>query len=453
MTRFPRTGAARASLLAGALILVVLNLANLESCANVQAPPGGPPDSIPPTLIAVYPDSYAVVSWTGKREKVRFEFDEPISEQNLQLAALIYPFEPRPNVDKGKTELRVRPRAGWVADQLYHVRIEPVVQDLFRNRIEGPIYHIISTGAPIPENGASGSVFDRITGQRLREGRVDMILLPDTLRYGGIADTAGAFSIARLPVGDYYAIGYEDLNNNMRADDFDRSDTLIVSLGAADTLALEFHVFRHDTVGPVLVEVTPIDSLVLRLGFDSYLDPDVPTPNEAIQLLALPDSSPLALDTVYHSWRYDVWSDSVQQARREAEAAARDSAAAAQAAEAAALEEEAAPEEAVEGEAAAEQEGAAEVAAPAAQEEEVPAQELEEPAVLPDQRLYVIAAGPIPPGSYVVRVIGLINLSGLVADSEVTFEQPEPPPPPQPPELQEPAETPPDTAGPGGRGW
>jgi hypothetical protein len=435
VTRFPRTGAAHASLLAGGLILLALALANLESCANVQAPPGGPPDSIPPLLIAVYPDSYAVVSWTGNREKVRFEFDEPISEQNLQVAAILYPFEPRPNVDKGKSELRVRPRAGWVEDRLYHVRIEPVVQDLFRNRIDGPIYHIISTGVSIPENGTRGSVFDRIRGERLPNGRVDMVLLPDTLRYGGIADSAGEFSIAKLPVGDYYAIGYEDLNNNMRADNFDRSDTLVVSLGQADTLALEFHVFQHDTLGPALVEVTPIDSLVLQLGFDGYLDPEVPTSTEAIEIIALPDSSPVALDTVYHAWQYTAWSDSVEQARREAEAA-RDSAAAAQAAE----------EEAVE-EAAEEEAPAAEVTPPAAEEEEGPAQEAQEPAALPDQRLYVIAAASILPGSYLVRVFRLLNLSGLDGDSEVTFEQPEPELPPEAPGAEEPPETPPDTAG------
>ncbi|UCC82358.1 MAG: hypothetical protein JSW46_15425 [Gemmatimonadota bacterium] len=443
MIRFPRTGAAHASLLAGGLILSALALANLESCANVQVPPGGPPDSIPPMLIAVYPDSYAVVAWTGKREKVQFEFDESISEQNVQIAAILYPFEPRPNVDKGKRELRVRPRAGWVPDRLYHVRIEPVVQDLFRNRIEEPIYHILSTGMPISENEASGSVIDRIRGERLPNGRVDMVLLPDTLRYGAIADSSGAFTIGTLPVGDYYAIGYEDLNNNMRADDFDRSDTLIVSVGQADTLALEFRVFKHDTLGPALVEVTPIDSLVLQLGFDSYLDPDVPTSTEAIEVLALADSSPVALDTVYHAWRYTIWSDSIEQVRSEAEAAARDSAAAAQAAEQAAVEEEVAEEEA------AEQEPPAAVPpTPPAEEEEGTTEEAQEPAVLPDRRLYVIAAAPIPPGSYLVRVYRLLNLTGLQGDSEVTFEQPEP----EPLEPEEPAEIPPDTAGAEGRG-
>jgi hypothetical protein len=446
VTNFPRTGAARASLLAGGLILLVLALADLESCANVQAPPGGPPDSIPPALIAVYPDSYAVVSWTGKREKVRFEFDEPISEQNLQIAALLYPFEPRPNVDKGKSELRVRPRAGWVADRIYHVRIEPVVQDLFRNRIEEPILYIFSTGLPIPEDAARGSLFDRIRGERLRDGRVDMVLLPDTLRYGTVADSAGDFSIAALPVGDYYAIGYEDLNNNQRADNFDRSDTLIVSLGQTDTLDLEFYVFKHDTLGPTLVDVVPVDSLVLQLGFDSYLDPDLPTSTGSIEVIALADSSPVALDTVYHAWQYTAWRDSLERARGEAEAAARDSAAAAQAAEQAAAEQAAAGEEAAQEEAVAEEEAAAEVAPPAAGEEEEAAQEAQQPAALPDQRLYVVAAAPIAPGSYLVRVYRLVNLTGLEADSELTFEQPEPEPPPEPVEAAEPPAAPPDTA-------
>jgi hypothetical protein len=149
---------------------------------------------------------------------------------------------------------------------------------------------------------------------------------------------------------------------------------------------------------------------------------------------------------VYHAWRYTVWSDSVEQVRREAEAeaAARDSAAAAQAAEEAAVEEEVAEVEVVEEEAAEQEPPAVEVTPPPAEEEE----EAEEPAMLPDMRLYVIAAAPVPPGSYLVRVYRLVNLSGLEADSEATFEVPEPEPPPEPGEEEEP----PDTAGAEGSG-
>jgi hypothetical protein len=81
---------------------------------------------------------------------------------------------------------------------------------------------------------------------------------------------------------------------------------------------------------------------------------------------------------------------------------------------------------------------------PPAEQEEAPAEEPQEPVALPDRRLYVIAAAPIAPGSYLVRVHRLLNLTGLEGDSEVAYDQPEPPPPEPPPE--EPPETPPDTA-------
>jgi hypothetical protein len=417
----PRTGAATASLLAGALGLTLLALAGLGGCAHVQPPPGGPPDTTPPLLILVEPDSYAIVA--GFEDEVRFEFDESISERNVQGAVTLYPFEARPRVGKGKRDLKVRPRAGWVADRIYHMRIEPVIQDLFNNRIEWPIHYVFSTGAPIPDNRVEGTVYDRITGKLLVGGRLDMVQLPDTLRYGVVADSQGTFEIAALPVGDYFAIGFDDVNNNSRADDFDRSDTISVSLAAADTLSLEFHVFRHDTLGPQLFELRSVDSLTVELGFDGYLDPEAPLGTANVELFAITDSVPIALDTVLHAWQYTAWRDSLARA----EQAAADT-----------LEPGAAVEPDTLGVAAVRDTLAVQV--PAAEQEPGGEQEVEPPAVLPDRRIYVIAALPIPLDTIVVRAQGILNLSGLEGGGERTYEQParEPEPeqaepPPEPP--------------------
>ncbi|MBA3522095.1 MAG: hypothetical protein H0T90_06310, partial [Gemmatimonadales bacterium] len=50
----------------------------LISCARMEPPPGGPPDTAPPRLIATLPDSLAVVP--GFDDDVEFRFDEVISE-------------------------------------------------------------------------------------------------------------------------------------------------------------------------------------------------------------------------------------------------------------------------------------------------------------------------------------------------------------------------------------
>ncbi len=439
---------APAGLLAGAIGLCSLSaLAGLESCAHVAAPPGGPQDTIPPVLIAVLPDSFAIVP--GFDDEVKFQFSESISERGVEGSTTLYPFEPRPRVKKGGRELRVRPREGWVENRIYHIRIEPTITDLFQNRIEQPIVHVISTGVPITENLTQGVIYDRITGQPLPGGRIDMVKVPDTLRYGGVADSVGAYELEMLPAGDYLAIGYEDVNNNRQADDFDRSDTVQVSLDAAEALTLDFQVFRHDTIGPRLVEVKPIDTLVVELTFDGYLDPEAPLDRSNIEIYALADSLPIQIDTVLHAWQYTAWRDSVQEARR----AAADSAAAAAAADSAAAaaadtlgveadtlpvvpDTLAAPPDTAEAEPPPPVEPPAEAVPTEEGQEEA---EAEEPAMLPDQRIYVVARARIPSGTHVVRFVEVLNLNQLPGEGEAEFEPIEPPP-----EESEEQEPPPD---------
>jgi hypothetical protein len=389
--------------LAGALGVFSALLSAL-GCAHVSAPPGGPPDSIPPGLIAIQPPAYSVLP--GFKDEVRFEFDETISEQDIETSVTIYPAEGRPRVKKGKRELKVRPRAGWRDGRIYQIRVDPVIKDLFGNAIREPIDYVFSTGPPIGANRVAGVVFDRITGGPLPGGRVDMVLLPDTLRYGGVADTAGAFAMAALPAGDYLAIGYEDVNGNRRADAFDRSDTLRVALGSEDTVVVEFQVFHHDTVGPRMTEVVPVDSVTVELRFDGYLDPDAPVTTANVEIYEVATGTPVALDTVFHAWAYRAWRDSVEAARR----AAADT-----------LSEQR------EGEGAAAADTSR--AAPRGAEAQEP-EGLEEPQRLPDRRIYVIARTPIPAAPHEVSVRGVRNLSGLEGGGEGTFE----------PEAAEPAE-------------
>jgi hypothetical protein len=415
-----------------ALAFVSLPLLGLQSCAHVASPRGGPPDTMPPVLLRVEPDSLAVVTdFRGNRGQVRFEFDEPISERNILGSVVLYPFELRPRTEKGKRDLRVRPRSGWVEDRIYHVFVRSVIQDYFSNPITAPIRYVFSTGVPIPQNGATGTVYDRITGQVHRSARIDMVLAPDTLRYGTVADSIGGFSLMYLPEGEYLAIGYEDVNNNQRADEFDRSDTLRVTLGSVDTLSLDFRVFRHDTVGAVLAQVEVLDSLTLALGFDQYLDPDAALSVSDIEVLALPDSAGIALDTVLHQWQYLVYLDSI----RALELARLDSIAAAEAAEDSAR--------AAAGDTAAVDTAAAPLPVPPGRRtrpQASAATEPEAPRELPDQRIIVITVSAIPPGSYVVRAVRILNLSGMEGGGEAGLEV-------EAPESESPQEEPP---GPGG---
>jgi hypothetical protein len=234
-------------------------------------------------------------------------------------------------------------------------------------------------------------------------------------------------------VAGYLAIGYEDVNGNKRADEFDRSDTVRVQLGADDVLAVEFQVFRHDTLGPQLARVKPIDTMTVELEFSSYLDPDVLLTLANVEMFGAVDTAAVSIDTVLHAWQYPAWRDSVEQVRRAladslAELARADSLAALAAADTL--------QEVVEAD-------TLEAAAPAQVEEpeeqlEGEQEEVEEPARLPDRRIYVISSARIPADAQVVRVRNVRSLSGLMGGGELIFQ----PLAPEPEDEEPPGEPP-----------
>ena len=63
--------------------LLLFSLAALPSCANVQAPPGGPPDALAPELVTITPESLAVLP--GFDDDVEFRFSEVVSEGSQEV--------------------------------------------------------------------------------------------------------------------------------------------------------------------------------------------------------------------------------------------------------------------------------------------------------------------------------------------------------------------------------
>lgn len=391
----------------------------LGGCAHVAPPGGGPVDSVPPVLIAVQPDSLSVNP--GFRDRVRFLFDESVSEQGVDRAVMLFPWEGLPDVNKGGDDIKVRPRDGWVDDRIYHIVIAPMIQDLFNNRIRQPIHYVFSTGIPIPADRVSGIVDDRMTARPLAGGRVDFVHMPDSLRYGAGADSVGAFDADALPPGDYVAIGYEDRDQNYRADPYERADTQQIRLEATDTLELMFQVFEHDTVPPTLARADAVDSMTVALEFDLFLDPEARLSKGQVEIVNRAGEE-VPLDTLLQDWEYRPW----LQAQRSGEggragasgtpdtsSAAQDTAAA-----------------------------GARVGLPGGPS----AQPAQGPLPVPARRILAVALQPILPDTYTVRARDIRGLSGLVGGGEVQYEQPPPPPPPERPKPP-PEGTPPDTSG------
>ena len=275
----------------------------MMGCASVQAPPGGPPDSAPPVLLTVTPDSGAVAE--GLKDPVTFRFDEVIDERSgggLDKLVLLSPVPDRMEIHWRRQALTVRPGDGWRTETTYHVTLLPGVADLRGNRLATGTTLVFTTGGPVPNATLAGTVVDWEAGRLTPRALVRAVLLPDSLVYLAAADSGGDFRLGALPPGRYHVAAIADANSNRRQDGREAFDSMTVQL---DSLVEQvFWTFRQDTVGPSLSRVTLADSQTVRLEFSQALALGAPEP-ASVQVLALPDSQPLTVTAVWTQVQFD----------------------------------------------------------------------------------------------------------------------------------------------------
>ncbi len=283
---------------AGALLFGGIVLAG---CARPMSPSGGPRDIIPPMVASTWPDTFAAIEPT--RDPVRITFSERISERptqgTLDNAVLVSPVTGAHRVKHTRSGLEVNVIGGFKPDLVYRIRVLPTVRDLFNNSIEGPFELVFSTGAPFETNVVAGMAKERITGEAAPNIRVEArdSEAEDPPVYVAVTDSAGVFALRYLPAGSYQISLYQDNNRNGRADFAElQGDTLGV-LGAvspaADTVLFrQVSLLRPDTTPARLIRVEAVDSLLVRLAFDDYLDAEGSL--EAVRVMIAPE----AADTV-----------------------------------------------------------------------------------------------------------------------------------------------------------
>jgi hypothetical protein len=276
----------------------------LLACARIEPPPGGPPDAAPPQLVRTTPDSFETLpDFSGD---VEFSFDEVISEGgspnqgtgsgDLEKLVLLSPTKEVPKVRWRRNRITVRPDEGWQRDRVYRVELLPGVTDLQRNRLDRGALVTFSTGAPRPRTTFQGTVVDWTSGRPAPAALVVATLLPDSLPYRALADSAGHFSLGPLPPGEYIVSGVLDENRNHLADPREAFDSVRVPRGRDS--ALELWAFVHDTAPPRIRTVTPSDSVSAAIEFTQPLDPRQRLPLSAVRVSLLPDSTPVRIASV-----------------------------------------------------------------------------------------------------------------------------------------------------------
>jgi Bacterial Ig-like domain len=426
----PAAGAGRQAQVAGLLLTALLGGG---ACASQGDPPGGPPRTTAPAILRTVPESGSVAADLHGDAVV--QFDEVIDEMpsrggaagaiaGLAQKVILSPVGSDVKVSWHRSAIHVSPQEGWKRGRVYHLQVLPGIADLRRNVTKSGTTIVFTTGPAVPAAALTGTVLLWAEQRTLPQAVIRAAPLPDTVAYVTLADSAGNFQLAAVPPGRYRVWAIQDENNNRRQDRREAFDTATVTVDSTANALL--WAFVHDTVGPRVRTVEPIDSVDFRLAFSAPLDPRRPLDTAMVRVLTLPDSTPVALRFLYTPAVFDsiqararAVADSLKRLRDTT--ARRDTSRARPTPPSAAAQRAPAAPGGV-GRAARDT---------AAHPDTARVRKLLSQRPVPYDRLVVQTAQPLAPGGkYLVRVRGATNLSGVAADAQGVLVVPVPKPPP-----------------------
>ncbi|MGQ0702762.1 MAG: Ig-like domain-containing protein [Gemmatimonadales bacterium] len=279
----------------------------------MQPPPGGPEDRAPPEIVATSPDTLAAIP--GFDGEVSFQFNEVISEGgspnfglgtgDLEKLVILSPTSAVPQVRWRRTRITARPREDWQPNRAYRVELLPGVADLSGNRSEGRAVVTFTTGGPLPDWTLRGRVVSWANQRPVAvNGLVEAVLLPDSLAYRTMADSAGWFALGPIPRGEYLVFGAIDQNRDLRWDPREDFDSVRVAAGR-DSVG-EIWAFRHDTIPARIAGTQVRDSLSIGITFSQSLNPYQRLPTDSVRVLLLPDSVPLPVERILPPAEFDT---------------------------------------------------------------------------------------------------------------------------------------------------
>lgn len=414
------------------LLLVAPWIALLGACASVGDPPGGPPDTAPPRIISIQPESGSVVA--NFKDDIVIQFDETVEEQSgggrgsgeapagLAQQVLLSPVAGALNVSWHRTRVTIKPKEGWKR-RVYRLEVLPGFSDLRRNRFDSTATVLFSTGPEIGHARIGGIALRWAEQTILLRALIEAVPLPDTVGYLTVADSGGQFNLENLHPGRYIVYATADANGDRRRSLREAYDSVEVTLDSTANVAL--YTFPHDTVAPRPRTATFVDSLTVRVEFSQPLDATQSLDTTNLRVLELPDSTPVAIARILTQRQFDSLSAAAR-ARADSEAAARRDSVAQDSIRVRPPRQPPPPAP------------PPAPPPPPAREGARPVRQYVDTALvrqllarrpIPSDKLVIELVNPLKPETrYVVRVQGATNLIGKKGDGEVSFSVPKPTP-------------------------
>ena len=290
----------------GITAVVFMGLA-AAGCARSQAPEGGAVPEIPLQVRETRPANLSFVEpFTGS---VEIWFARTVAENLTQGssrdAIIVSPANGEIEVRTGEDRIEISMEGGFQAITVYRVTVLPRFQDRFQNAMGAAFDLFFSTGPEFEPNLVAGLISDRLTLDAVREARVDAISADGDIVQTAVADTMGIFTFPYLLSGVYTVVAYEDDNRDGEPGFAEIQDSVGVSVTQGDTLIItDLELLSPDSTAAVLNEVAVLDSTVLQLNFDDYLDPNEPL--DGVEAIVAPeDGDPIEVSEVIHSAEWE----------------------------------------------------------------------------------------------------------------------------------------------------
>jgi hypothetical protein len=141
--------------------LAGLGLAALAGCAEIGPPPGGPPDTTPPYVLAARPESLA--TRIDPASEFAITFSEKVDRRGVRDWLFVNPYRPIAHYDWDGPTLTIRLAQGFPADTTVQVFLGSGVADRAGLPLYPPFARLVTTGDSI----APGVIAGRIKSSRL----------------------------------------------------------------------------------------------------------------------------------------------------------------------------------------------------------------------------------------------------------------------------------------------
>jgi len=261
---------------------LALPLAFLVQCAGQVHPPGGPVDTIPPSVVRSVPDSGSV---RISENRIELEFSEYVDRQSVEEALFISPPVGKVEFDWSGTEVEITFADTLKANTTYVVTVGTDVTDTrASNRMASGHTLAFSTGDSLDSGRLTGRVYDpkpagiTIFAYRLDEIASDTLdparVKPDYVMQTG---SAGSFTLSNLRWGAYRLFSIRDEYKNFlydrQLDEFGvcTGDPTISSDNPAVS-GLNFRMTKEDTTAPFLSGAQAANRSQVRFRFSEPMD-------------------------------------------------------------------------------------------------------------------------------------------------------------------------------------